>query len=57
MKEQIKKEFEKKGFKLIDENKKGYKFFKQMGTKKQNCEILLYKNIEELLKFYKNDLK
>ena len=53
---QIKKEFEKKGFKFVD-SEKGYKFFKQIGTKKHNCEILFYKNFQELLKFYKNDLR
>jgi len=55
--QEIKKEFENKGFKFIIDGKKGYKFKKQIGTKKHNCEIIFYKNFSELIKFYKNDLK
>ncbi len=52
----IKREFKNKGFKLKP-YKKGILFNKQIGFKKHNCEQLFYKNYEELLKFYKSDLK
>jgi len=52
----IKEDFKNKGFKLEIDGKRGFKFFKQTGTKKHNCEILFYPTYKELKERYKKDL-
>ena len=43
-----------KGYKLVEDGKKGYLFNKQQGTQKHNCSQIFFKTTEEMFALMNN---